>query len=61
MPKAIPNEAIQGPRVIVALDYDDKDTALAFVDKLSPSLCKLKVGKEMFTCLLYTSPSPRDS
>ena len=54
MPKAIPNEtipneAIQNPRVIVALDYDDKDTALAFVDKLSPSLCKLKVGKEMFT------------
>ncbi len=47
--EAIPNEAIQNPRVIVALDYDDKDTALAFVDKLSPSLCKLKVGKEMFT------------
>lgn len=37
------------PRVIVALDYDNKDTALAFVDKLDPSLCKLKVGKEMFT------------
>ncbi len=37
------------PRVIVALDYDNKDTALAFVDKLDPNLCKLKVGKEMFT------------
>ena len=37
------------PRVIVALDYDNKDTALAFVDKLDSSLCKLKVGKEMFT------------
>jgi orotidine-5'-phosphate decarboxylase len=37
------------PRVIVALDYDDKDSALAFVDKLDPSQCKLKVGKEMFT------------
>lgn len=49
MSKAIPNEAAQEPRVIVALDYDDKDTALAFVDKLDPSLCKLKVGKEMFT------------
>lgn len=40
---------MQDPRVIVALDYDDKDTALTFVDKLDPSLCKLKVGKEMFT------------
>ncbi|BFT30417.1 orotidine-5'-phosphate decarboxylase [Alteromonas sp. D210916BOD_24] len=40
---------MQDPRVIVALDYDNKDTALAFVDKLDPSLCKLKVGKEMFT------------
>lgn len=37
------------PRVIVALDYDNKDFAFAFVDKLDPSLCKLKVGKEMFT------------
>ncbi|GFD88844.1 orotidine 5'-phosphate decarboxylase [Tenacibaculum sp. KUL152] len=37
------------PRVIVALDYDNKDSAFAFVDKLDPSLCKLKVGKEMFT------------
>ena len=40
---------MHNPRVIVALDYDNKDTALAFVDKLDPSLCKLKVGKEMFT------------
>lgn len=37
------------PRVIVALDYDDKAKALAFVDSLDPALCKLKVGKEMFT------------
>jgi orotidine-5'-phosphate decarboxylase len=40
---------MQDPRVIVALDYDNKDTAFAFVDGLDPSLCKLKVGKEMFT------------
>lgn len=37
------------PKVIVALDYDDKDSALAFVDKLNPQMCRLKVGKEMFT------------
>ena len=40
---------MQDPRVIVALDYDNKDTAMAFIDKLDPTLCKLKVGKEMFT------------
>ncbi|MDX7998370.1 orotidine-5'-phosphate decarboxylase [Xenorhabdus sp. Reich] len=35
--------------VIVALDYDNQDTALAFVDKIDPQFCRLKVGKEMFT------------
>lgn len=40
---------MQEPRVIVALDYDNKDNALSFVAQLDPSLCKLKVGKEMFT------------
>ncbi|WP_414830790.1 orotidine-5'-phosphate decarboxylase [Alteromonas sp. H39] len=40
---------MQEPRVIIALDYDDKDSALAFVDGLDPTQCKLKVGKEMFT------------
>ncbi|WP_189408480.1 orotidine-5'-phosphate decarboxylase [Alteromonas halophila] len=40
---------MQNPRVIVALDYDNKATALAFVDALDPELCRLKVGKEMFT------------
>lgn len=35
--------------VIVALDYDNKAQALAFVDELDPNYCKLKVGKEMFT------------
>ncbi|MGO2304567.1 MAG: orotidine-5'-phosphate decarboxylase [Providencia sp.] len=35
--------------VIVALDYDDANAALAFVDRLDPRDCRLKVGKEMFT------------
>ncbi|PHM74191.1 orotidine-5'-phosphate decarboxylase [Xenorhabdus kozodoii] len=35
--------------VIVALDYDSQDAALAFVDKIDPQSCRLKVGKEMFT------------
>lgn len=34
--------------IIVALDYDKKDTALAFIDQIQPSDCRLKIGKEMF-------------
>ncbi|CCN37423.1 orotidine-5'-phosphate decarboxylase [Vibrio nigripulchritudo SO65] len=36
-------------KVIVALDYDKQEDALAFVDRIDPSTCRLKVGKEMFT------------
>jgi orotidine-5'-phosphate decarboxylase len=37
------------PRIVVALDFDQIVKAEAFVDKLDPQLCRLKVGKEMFT------------
>ena len=37
------------PKVVVALDFNKKNEALSFVDKISPADCKLKVGKEMFT------------
>jgi orotidine-5'-phosphate decarboxylase len=37
------------PRVIVALDYPDAETAWQLVGRLSPQLCRLKVGKELFT------------
>jgi orotidine-5'-phosphate decarboxylase len=36
-------------RVIVALDFPAEDAANAFVSRVSPELCKLKVGKELFT------------
>jgi orotidine-5'-phosphate decarboxylase len=36
-------------KVVVALDFDNKEDALAFVDKIQPNDCRLKVGKEMFT------------
>jgi orotidine-5'-phosphate decarboxylase len=36
-------------RVIVALDFADEASALALVDRLSPELCRLKIGKELFT------------
>ena len=37
------------PKVIVALDFDNKREALNLVSQLDNSQCKLKVGKEMFT------------
>lgn len=37
------------PKVVVALDFDNQADALAFVDKIDPAECRLKVGKEMFT------------
>lgn len=38
-----------GPRIIVALDFDEVSQALAVVSRLHPSTCRLKVGKELFT------------
>ena len=40
---------MKDPKVIVALDFPDADSALEFSRKLSPELCRLKVGKELFT------------
>jgi orotidine-5'-phosphate decarboxylase len=37
------------PKIIVALDFPDADSALALSRQLSPALCRLKVGKELFT------------
>lgn len=34
--------------IIVALDYPDADAARAFVGRVHPDLCRLKVGKELF-------------
>ncbi|MGB0835885.1 MAG: orotidine-5'-phosphate decarboxylase [Psychrobium sp.] len=36
-------------KVVVALDFDNQDKALAFVETIDPQSCRLKVGKEMFT------------
>ncbi|MBU2114386.1 MAG: orotidine-5'-phosphate decarboxylase [Gammaproteobacteria bacterium] len=35
--------------VVVALDFENKAQALNLVSQLDPTLCRLKVGKEMFT------------
>ncbi|TGB73132.1 orotidine-5'-phosphate decarboxylase [Escherichia sp. E4702] len=43
------SRAVTRSPVVVALDYNNRDAALAFVDKIDPRDCRLKVGKEMFT------------
>jgi len=37
------------PRIIVALDYPAAAPALQLVKQLDPAICRLKVGKELFT------------
>ena len=36
-------------KIIVALDYDHIDNALALADNLNPDSCRLKIGKELFS------------
>ncbi|VAW52579.1 Orotidine 5'-phosphate decarboxylase [hydrothermal vent metagenome] len=39
----------QSSPVIVALDFSSEKETMRLVDQLEPALCKLKVGKELFT------------
>lgn len=43
------NAKTNNSKIIVALDYNNTKKAHQFVDSISPELCKLKVGKELFT------------
>ncbi len=43
------SHSITNSKIIVALDYADANSALALVNKLDPTLCRLKIGKELFT------------
>lgn len=36
-------------KIIVALDFNILNDALALVDNIDPSLCRMKIGKELFT------------
>lgn len=45
---ASPHQARDAARVIVALDFADAGTATALADRLDPTQCRLKVGKELF-------------
>lgn len=42
-------DALNDPKIIVALDFADGNQALEFARKASPEQCRLKVGKELFT------------
>ncbi len=37
------------PKIIIALDYPDVAPVWVLVDRLDPSICRLKVGKQLFT------------
>lgn len=41
--------SVVGPRIVVAMDYHNADACLRTARQLSPQLCRLKVGKELFT------------
>ena len=40
---------IDTKKIIVALDYNNIEEVLKFIDGIDPSLCRLKIGKELFT------------
>lgn len=39
----------QAPGIIIALDYAEQKKAWQLIKQLDPTLCRLKIGKEMFT------------
>ncbi len=43
------SQAPMDSRIIVALDFSASGEAIALAERLDPSLCRLKVGKELFT------------
>ena len=46
---SIPDPRSASSRLVTALDFPHAGAALALVDRLDPSLCALKIGKELFT------------
>jgi orotidine-5'-phosphate decarboxylase len=36
-------------KIIVALDFSDENSALDLVERIDPALCRVKIGKELFT------------
>lgn len=42
-------DTVSDPKIIIALDYPDADSAVRMAEQLDPRMCRLKVGKELFT------------
>ena len=40
---------IDTKKIIIALDYSNKEEVHKFIDNIDPNLCRLKIGKELFT------------
>ena len=40
---------IEAKNIIVALDYNNYEEVLKFIDNIDPNLFRLKIGKELFT------------
>ena len=40
---------MKDPYIIVALDFSNTQEALLLANKLDPMLCRIKIGKELFT------------
>lgn len=38
-----------GPKLVVALDFDNAANCMQLVNQLSPEFCRVKIGKELFT------------
>lgn len=43
------SSSLANPKIIVALDYDNLSECEALLPRLDPTVCRLKVGKELFT------------
>jgi orotidine-5'-phosphate decarboxylase len=40
---------VSDPKIIVALDFPDEQSTMQLVEQLDPGMCRVKVGKELFT------------
>jgi orotidine-5'-phosphate decarboxylase len=47
--KRISSAMTSDPRIIVALDFPAEASALALLERLDPTRCRVKIGKELFT------------
>lgn len=49
-PNLFMGSKVSDPRIIISLDFSSAGEALAFLQKVDPAYCRVKIGKELFTC-----------